>query len=406
MTIDHDILDSTDDVLMELFGDKEVRWYQQAARNQVEYILSNNRKSRIMIKSPTGTGKTITSGTILLSNKVKQAVIGKQDRPLRVIFIAHKHRLLTQAERAFNVESGIIAIDDTNIKQSSMWIPNNTKSSLTAQTEIYYQSAFSKIPDDLEFDLVIIDEGHHEAMSTIQYHLEKLGEYPIIGLSATPDNRADGFLIKFDHIVETISREQAVEEGWLSPTSIHTFVDVSGKDKTEILRNIFTDYAHEMGQTMVFVKTKKEVVNVATKLKELGYTAVALLSQSNKEVDNILNMFSDGKIQFIVNCMKISEGVDVKNCDTVFLGRSVGSYALLNQIIGRSSRPDSESRIWELVNPLSATNLDTTVVVGEPLYHRLVFKQADKWIQKEFEYITHRTNKQLGIASLGNRIRH
>lgn len=404
MTTDTTTIELTDESLIELFGDKEIRWYQTAARNQVEYILSNNPKSRIMIKAPTGSGKTMSSGIILLSHKVKEAIIGKVDRPLRVMFIAHKHRLLTQAERAFNVESGIYTIDSTNIKQSSMWVPNNKKSSFKVQTEIYYQSAFSKLPDNVEFDLVIIDEGHHEAMSTIQYHLEQLGEYPILALSATPD-RADGFLIKFDHIVETITRDQAVEEGWLSPTNIHSFIDVSGKDKTKLLNDILEDYAHEMGQTMVFVKTKKEVTLITHKLKNLGYAAVGVLNQNNKETDNILDSFSEGKIQFIVNCMKISEGVDVKGCDTVLLGRQVGSYALLNQIIGRASRPDSSCHVYELINPLSASNLDTTVIVGEPETHRLVWKQAGKWVQRNFDYVTHKTNKQLGIAD-GLRVHH
>ena len=270
--------------------------------------------------------------------------------------------------------------------------------------EVYYQSAFSDLPDDMEFDLVIIDECHHESMASIQYHLETLGEYPIIGLTAT-DIRADGFILKFDEIVEPISRDQAVEEGWLAPTKIHSFVDVSGKDKTKILSDILETYASEMGQTMVFVKTKKEVANITMKLKEMGYAAVGLLSQSVDELDDVLNQFSDGKIQFIVNCNRISEGVDVKGCTDVLLGRQFGSYIQLNQTIGRAARPDSECNVWELVNPLSGTNLDTTVIVGIPESHRLVWIHNNQWTQQEFDYVTHKTNKQLGIAS-GLRIHH
>lgn len=241
-------------------------------------------------------------------------------------------------------------------------------------------------------------------MSTIQYHLDKLGDKPIIGLTATPD-RADGCLIKFDIIVNPISREQAVAEGYLAPTHIHTFVDVPSKEKTVVLTDILENYAHEMGQTMVFVKTKKEVSAITNVLTTLGYDAVGVLTMSEKELNTTLERFSAGEVQFIVNCNKINEGVDVKGCTDVLLGRQFGSYPQLNQVIGRAARPDSECNVWELINPLSGRNLDTTVVVGTPESHRLVSKEGGEWIERQFDYITHRTNKQLGIQS-GIRVRH
>jgi len=61
--------------------------------------------------------------------------------------------------------------------------------------------------------------------------------------------------------------------------------------------------------------------------------------------------------------------------------------------------------VWELINPLSGRNLDTTVVVGTPEFHRLISKEGGEWVERAFDYVTHRTNKQLGISS-GIRIRH
>ncbi len=75
-------------------------------------------------------------------------------------------------------------------------------------------------------------------------------------------------------------------------------------------------------------------------------------------------------------------------CTDVYLGRSYGSYPQLNQVIGRASRPDSECRVWELINPLSGRNLDTTVVVGTPERHRLISKRKGKWVQQDFDYVT------------------
>lgn len=362
------------DEVSELYGDKEVRWYQVAARNGVEEALEDDPCARILIVLPTGAGKTITSGLVFSSQRVRKALGLEDGEPLRLLFIAHKHRLLTQAEQAYAAAEGV---------------------------EFIAHSAFADLPQELldqGWHVTCIDEAHHEAMSTIQYHLEKLGDRPIIGLTATPD-RADGCLIKFDVIINPISREQAVEEGYLAPTKIHTFVDVPSKEKTTVLTDIFENFADQMGQTMVFVKTKKEVVAITSVLERLGYVAVGVTDQSEKELDSTLNRFSNKEVQFVINCNKINEGVDVKGCTDVMLGRQFGSYPQLNQVIGRAARPDSECNVWELINPLSGRNLDTTVVVGTPESHRLISKERGQWVERQFDYITHRTNKQLGIAS-------
>ena len=342
----------------ELFGEIEARWYQVATLHSVENALERKVR-RILVHQPTGCGKTLTSGLIFSSDRVRHA-LGVKGRPLRLLFIAHKHRLLSQAEityaRASNVE----------------FIP---------------QSCFQDIPDDVEWDIACIDEAHHEAMATIQYQLEKLGTRPIIGLTATPD-RADGMLIKFEEIICPISRQQAVEEGWLAQTYLNSVIDTPTLNKTEALKRLFYHYGHEMEQTMVFVRTKAEVREVTQYLQTLNYEAHAILNQSDREVNELLDRFSDKEIQFVVNCNKINEGVDVKHCSTVVLGRQFGSYPQLNQVIGRASRPDSDCNVWELINPLSGRNLDTTVVVGTPERHRLISTVKGQYEEQEFDYVT------------------
>jgi superfamily II DNA or RNA helicase len=372
----------TDKELNDLFGDKTMRWYQIAARNATAALLEQGLL-RILIKLPTGSGKTHTIASSLSDNRIRAALGVKDSRKLRVLFVAHKHRLLTQAEQVF--------VDCNNV-------------------DLITQSMFSDIPADVlkkGWDLCVLDECHREGCATFQYHLEKLGARCIIGLTAT-DSRNDGCLIKFQEIVEPISREDAVLEGWLAQTKVHTVVDVPSKTKTEVLTDVFTNFADQMGQTMVFVKTKKEVTDLTKVLVSLGYKAIGLLSQSDIELDNILNEFSDGKIQFILNCNRISEGIDVKGCTDVVLGRQIGSYTMLNQIIGRASRPDSPCNVWELINPLSGRNLDTTVIVGTPEYHRLISKERGTWVEREFDYVTKKSHTQLGIASglrMGGRVR-
>jgi superfamily II DNA or RNA helicase len=337
---------------LELYGNKEVRYYQADAVHLTEQALEQG-KNRILIELPTGAGKTITSGLVFSSYRVRKAVGVTSNRKLRILFIAHKHRLLTQAEQAY--------ADASNVE----FIP---------------QSAFSDLPVDLEWDITCIDECHHEAMTTIQYHLERLGDKPIIGLTATSD-RADGMLLKFEVIINTITREKAVEEGFLAATTIHTIFDTSKKDKTEIIKKVIDEFGSQMKQTMVFVRTKREVTIITDYLISQGYTAIGLLNQTEQELNVILDQFSNKEYQFLVNCNRVSEGVDVRGCTDVILGRQFGSYPMLNQVIGRTARPDSESVVWEFIDPLSARNLDTTVVVGRPAAHLLHYRKAGKWIE-------------------------
>ena len=170
--------------------------------------------------------------------------------------------------------------------------------------EIYYHSMSSGRSENIEFDLVILDEAHHEAMQTIQYQLDRLGDVPIIGLTATPD-RADGCLIKFDTIIAPISREQAVQEGWLAETSIHTFVDVPSKTKTKMICNILRDYHTQMGQTMIFLRTRQEAREVANYLLTLGYggQVTPILGSASDHYESLL---CDYHTQLESNVAKVS----------------------------------------------------------------------------------------------------
>lgn len=354
----------------EFYGEKQMRWYQVATRNMLAEHLENGIK-RICIVLPTGAGKTLTIAASLSHSSVRKALGVKGDRPLRVFFTAHKHRLLTQAEQTF--------IDSNNV-------------------EIITHSIFSDLPQaefDKGIDVIICDEGHHEAMASFQFHLEILGDYPIIGLTATPE-RADGMVIKFQEIIEPISRQDAVDQGYLAQTYLNTVVDSSAKNKVEVTKKVLDTYLDEFEQTLMFFRTKKECRDVVDYLRSKGKKAVALVSEKAEVVQEALDAFSRGEIQFITNCSVISEGVDVKNCSHIVLGRAVNSYPLLNQILGRAARPDKDCIVFEFVNPLSGSNLDTTVVTGTPEEHRLISWRKGKWTERFFDYTSHRNEAQIG----------
>lgn len=346
---------------VEYYGDREIRWFQIAARNEAISYVSQGIK-RILIVLPTGSGKTITIACTLGSPEMKKALGLSPDEKMRVMFVAHMTRLLSQAEKTFAAENNV---------------------------ELILQSTMSSIPQDIidqGWHITVLDEAHHEATASMQYQLDTiLGDIPLIGLTATPD-RADGMVIKFEKFIHPITREQAVVEGFLAETNLHTIVDGSERSKALILCDIFTAYAYKMAGTLVFVRTKKEVDIIAKHLQGLGYIAVGLDKQNAIELDRVLESFSRGEVQFIVSCNRLGEGIDVQGCNTVVLGRTIGSYSLLNQIVGRGARPDCDCNIYEIVNPLSATNLDTTCVVGTPKIHTLIHYARGCWQEEFFDY--------------------
>lgn len=256
--------------------------------------------------------------------------------------------------------------------------------------EIVMQTIFN---DDVsgDFDLVLIDEAHHEAAMTIQLLLESIGGCPIIGLTAD-DQRADGVTLKFDHFVRPITRQEAVERGFLAETDLTSIVVHPKCDMVEWFEDVVTNFGHEMRQSLAFFSTRKEVMLATCILQELGYKAVGLDTQSHKQVQEILDRFKLSEIQFIVSCEKLGEGIDVPICSDVLIFETIASYMKLNQKVGRGARPQTDCRIWECINAMSGDNLDTTYVVGTPRTHRLLSKRQGRWVTRYFDYTDDKTN--------------
>ncbi len=333
-------------------SDKTVRWFQTATVNQSNAAIENGSR-RLHIKLPTQTGKTFTA-CLLLTNIHFRRLMGIHDaRKIKVLWVAHKHRLLTQAEKELTNFGGI---------------------------EVRTQSAFSKLPasEEFEWDVCLMDECHHEAMMSIQMKLEGLRHKMIIGLTAT-DDRADGALIKFDTTVECLTRAQAVEEGWLSETDLNTIIDYNPmKKRADVVIQILENFYDDFDQTLIFMATRAQCKEIAEWMDFRNASYVLLLDQEGPAMDAILDSFSRGEIQFIINCAKIDEGVDVAGATDLILARQYGSYPQLNQVIGRISKPDSDCRVWEFMHPFK-DSLTALNVVGEAREHRLFYKKNSQW---------------------------
>ena len=332
-----------------MFGNREARHYQIAAKNQVIQALKDGF-TRICVVLPTGAGKSLASGLVFACPEMREFLKIPAARPIRILFIAHRKRLLSQAEELYAQESGIMILP---------------------------QSSTSPIPDDLEFDIVCMDECHHESTLSIQLKLDKISRVPFIGLTAT-QLRNDSTLIKFDKFVEPLSREDAVKQGFLANSKLFSFIDNPSRAHSEMVLDIIKLKENIVGQAMVFVRTRAEAVSLTAAINKLGKTARALVDISEKELNTQLKSFENREYQFAVSCNKLGEGVDVKGCESVIIGRTLQSYPLAMQIIGRSSRPDCDSNIFEIIDPLSNVNLDVSILIS-PESHEVWYKVRGEW---------------------------
>lgn len=355
------------------------RFYQANGVNEIADHLEDGF-NRLLLKSPTGTGKTLMAKLLAVSTRIRN-VLGLSDSDkMRILFISNKHRLNRQAIETF---SGIESI------------------------VLHVHSAFSEIPQHLVengWDITIMDECHHEAMSSIQVLLDDLTTRPIIGLTAD-DSRSDGLLLKFERVVTAISEYDAARLGFTAKVGVNSIIDTGKTDKSKLTCDVLERYHHRMGNTIIFMRTEAEVKRVCRFLtRTLKVRAVALgKGTSEAELDHAIEALSSGQIRFIVNCQKLGEGVDAKNITDIFTARNFNSAQEKKQFIGRGIRPDSRCTVWELINPL----VDSVVardVVGLTCHERMIYVRHGQWHEsllsgEDMEWDLHNEQSALPLLS-------
>lgn len=353
---------TTLDLAMPIVG-KTPRDYQARGVFDVEDCMLNRGLTRLLYKSPTGSGKTLASKMISLSNPIRNHLGVAPGEKLRILFIANKHRLNRQALDEY---------DDITSENGAV--------------ELMVHSAFSEIPQriiDRGWHMCFIDEAHHEAMMSIQLLLNQLVDRPIIGFTAD-DERGDGKLLKFERVICPITEREAALAGYIEKVGVNTILDTSFKDKSVLASQLVDRYRNHMGNTIAFFKTNEEARAFHLHLRNQGLTSFFLATNATEnDMDNALAALAQGETQFVVNCHKIGEGVDVKQCTDVILARHFYTKSEKRQFIGRAIRNDSPCAVWEFQNPLRDT-ISAKDVAGATKYERLLYLQKGKWHEKLF----------------------
>jgi superfamily II DNA/RNA helicase len=219
---------------------------------------------------------------------------------------------------------------------------------------------------------------------SIQKLLDDLSNIPMIGFTANPD-RGDSLMVKFEKFIMPISKADAIEEGYISEPGINTVVDTGTVDKSKLAIDLVSKYRKHMGNTIVFFKTNKECETFFDWCESQGISAQILHTNSTeKNLDDALDNLSKGHIQFLINCKKVDEGIDVLNCTDVILARQFKTKSEKEQLIGRAIRPDTPCTVWEFQNPYY-DSVEAIQVIGSCRFRRLLNIYKGEWEETLFD---------------------
>lgn len=270
--------------------------------------LTNTPYKSVMVESPTGSGKTVMG---FLTASALSHEIGLDPKDLAVGWIAMRRNLLTQAERE-NIMKGFN-------------LPN-----------VHFVSMFNKLPEELVRQrnegkkvLFVVDECHHDAASSMVHLHNLIRPDFVLGLSATP-YRTDKTNLCFEKVIKDCGIHQLIAAGYLSPYDHYTIPNWAPETVVER----FTAEPERWGKSVMFFKNLELCATAHRLLADAGYHSEIVTGDSDAEQQ--IDDFQSGKVNILINCMKLTEGFDCPDIKTVWVRDS--GKGVTTQMAGRVFR--------------------------------------------------------------------
>lgn len=315
--------------------------------------LRLNGKSKALIISATGTGKTILS-----------ALAVREATPSRVLFIVHREQILSKALFEFR------RVLKEPADQFGLYVGNKRQ----AEAKYLFASIQSLSRNDNfrqfekdTFDYIIIDEVHRSAAHTYQEVLGYFTPEFLLGLTATPE-RTDGKDIFefFDYnTAYEIQLQAALEADMLAPFHYYGVTDftyhdgtgfttaddvsdlkflVSAKRVDHVLKAL-RQYGHPQDvHGLVFCSTQAEALEMSDQFNHHSIfgrqlrTKVLLGSSSLEERQKVVEELETGQLDYIFTVDIFNEGIDIPKINQVVMLRSTKSSIIFTQQLGRGLR--------------------------------------------------------------------
>ncbi len=323
-----------------------LRPYQIRAINELRVAIRAGKR-RMVLVSPTGSGKTIMACEI-----IRSAVANGR----RVIVIAHRKELIDQTVdklARFGVTAGVVMGDD-NRADSSQPVQICTIQTLARRLD--------RLPPA---DIIIYDECHHIAANTSREVLDRYPAAVVVGLTATPW-RTDklGLADIFEGHALAATPRQLMNEGALvecaqfayDAPDLHGVGTVAGDfnqgelgiacNTAVLVGSIVKEWqTHAAGRrTICFASSIDHSKSITAQFCVAGIKAAHLDCHTPKdEREQILADLASGAVTVVSSVGILVEGFDCPACEVAIDARPTKSFGLCRQMYGRVLRPSPET---------------------------------------------------------------
>jgi len=357
--------------------------------------------NRLLIKKPTGTGKTVWFAGLLkvLAGWLEQFPPNER----RMLVIAHREELLDQAVDKIHKQNPELMITvEQGDRRASRYSDVVVASIQTLAARKFHR--LKNLMRTMKFRIVIVDEAHHSAATSYRGGLALLGFLPtmpgaddgnieaatfddvtemeaalrgwdevapkdrlLIGVTATP-NRTDaiGLGCVFQTIAYSYNLKDAIDDGWLVPIVPQVIQTSTSLDEVRMQAGDFNqkqlaqavnterrnqaalagwrEYAYGQS-TICFTVDVAHAHALAELFRTDGVRAQAISGETPKDDRRLyLKQFTDGQIDVLMNCMVLTEGTDLPRTSCILHAKPTSSATLYEQMTGRGLRlfPDKK----------------------------------------------------------------
>lgn len=305
-------------------------------------VLHGRREPRALLVSATGTGKTYLSALDIA-----------RVRPARVLFIAHRRRILSASMESYRRVLGDAY--SYGLFQGSMRTLDATCTFAMVETLARH---LDEIPADA-FDYLVIDEAHRTGAAGYRRILSHFTPAFVLGMTATPA-RSDGYDVYglFNHVIAyRITLQDALDADMLAPFHYFGIADLEIDDEAQddlslfgklaspdrvdhVIRKI-EEYAvektHRRG--LVFCSRNDEATYFARAFTERGLPSVAISGDTPEaERDRAIGRLERGEISYLFSVDIMNEGVDIPSLNEIIMLRKTESAIVFVQQLGRGLR--------------------------------------------------------------------
>lgn len=354
----------------------------KGAQIEALYELEKSRldgADKALVVAATGIGKTYLSAFDSKSFE-------------RILFVAHREEILTQAEASFkrvrgDIKTGFFGNGKRDVDCEVLFATVQT----LGQSQYLNEGFFSKD----YFDYVIIDEFHHAAAGNYQNIINYFNPRFLLGLTATPErlDNKDVFALCDYNVVYEVRLRDAINKGWLVPFRYYGIYDDTQYENVEYNKGkynerqleealmverrgnlIFNHYnKYKSHRALGFCSSKNHAEYMARYFNEKGVKACSVysgeLGQHCLDRKEAIEKLQSGELKVIFSVDMFNEGLDIPSVDLVMLLRPTESPTVFLQQLGRGLRKYKDKKylnVLDFIGNYKKSNLVPFFLTGDP----------------------------------------